>query len=331
MIPYRLLLVSDPIPESPAGIHCSNQMIGYALWTEFKKLPHVTFEHQRSDPKSTHEEWREGLLNQSRSDFTLVHSYAPGAIFNELDVLKRRSKYELMWISELPHGVFDYNFTFLPTRGVRGEQMPLPALRSALDESMVGVQKIKNSVLLDHHWSWSGDYAINRNPNLWCQRLYDWLEPMKDWIHVGQMESVNHEAASGVPIPDWVHRVPNAFYPEYLRSTAPYENFVMTHPGTYEHSTVDMLARGIRVLVPVPTVSHKHKDGWEIIQGGSTFAPLDTVSRFNLPLFSNREGFLTLLDTPFDGSSWGNQCTDAPQMAAQIDAHCQRVLNGRGR
>jgi len=325
--PYSLLLISENKPNSPSNIHSSNHMITWGLWTELSKLPHITLIYQKAYPDDDVDSWRARLATQ-QVDFTLVHSYTPGPIFDEMSTIRGNTKREVMWISEYTHPVFDYNFTFLPCGG-NSEQIPLPALRQVLADSMVGVEKIKGSVLLDHHWSWSGGYAIDGpNPNLWCQRLYEWLEPLKDWVAVGQMESVNHERISGVPIPDWVRRVPNAFYPEYLHSTAPYENFVMTHPGSYEHSIVDMAARGIRVFVPTPTVLHKHKDGWEVIYGGETFAPKDTIHRLNLSTFSSREELLTRLDTPFDGSKWGNRCTDIPEIATQIDSHCQKVLNG---
>ncbi len=327
MIPYRLLFISETNPPSPDAIHSSNQMITWGLWTELSKLPHVTLSYYKAEPDGDVVAWKAGLGGE-RVDFTLVHSYAPSSIFGEMSALRMKTNREVMWISELACSGFDYNFTFLPCHG-RGEQMPLPALRNVLAASMEGVEKFPNSVLLDHHWSWQNGYAISPNPNLWCARLYEWLEPLKNDIVIGQMESLNHERQSGVPIPDWVRRVPNAFYPEYLRTTAPYENFVMTHPGTYEHSTVDMAARGIRVLVPYPTITHRHADGWEVVGGGDTFAPKDTVNRLLLPTFSSREELFAQLNTPFDGSRWGKLCTDTPEGAAQVDSHCQKVLNGR--
>jgi len=323
MRPYRLLFVSETNPPTPNGIHSSNQMITWGIWSELAKLPHITPIYVKAEPDKDAAAWKAKLVEQ-RVDFTLVHSYAPSAIFNEIPALRTITDREVMWVSELPCDYFDYSFTFLPSSG---EQIPLPALCGVLRASMEGVEKLPKSVLLDHHWSWTGGYALNgSNPNLWCARLYEWLEPLKDSIVVGQMESLNHERISGIPIPSWVRRVPNAFYPEYLRTTAPFENFVMTHPGTYEHSTVDMAARGIRVLVPSPTVTHRHRDGWEVISGGHTFAPIDTVNRLGLPTFSSREQLLSLLNTPFDGSKWAGLCTDAPEIVARIDAHCQRRL-----
>lgn len=312
---YNLLIVTENKPNTSDGIHCSNQMIGWGLWEAFRDYPHVQLEYRNAN----------NLTDIPETDFTLVHSYTPGEVFHRLSDLRVKTRQQMMWISEMFCSSFDYCFTFLPQPGC--EQVPLPAPKDLLDASMVGVTKLKGSVLLDHHWSWTDGYTINGpNPNLWCARLYEWLESIKDWTVIGQMESPNHERISGVPIPSWVKRIPNSFYHEYLKATAPYENFIMTHPGSYEHSIVDMAARGIQVLVPTPTVTHKHRDGWEVVPGGTPFAPQDTIDRLKLPTFSTREQLLSLLDRSHDGDWRAYACTDMPEIARQIDAHCKRVL-----
>jgi hypothetical protein len=329
--PYHLWLISETKPESPDEIHSSNQMIAWGLLSGFSKLPHVILTHCRTQPRDydvTGTDWKAALDAQPPVDFTLVHSYTPAPIFEHMSLIRAKTSRQVMWMSELPYNIFDYSFTFLPCSG-NGEQIPLPALCDVLNASMAGVKKLPGSVLLDHAWGWTdGSKCDGEDPNLWCNRLYQWLAPHKDLRVVAQLERPAHEEMAGITIPNWVRRVPGAFYPDYLRATAPYENFVMTHPGSYEHSIIDMAARGIRVLVPSPTVNHMHRDGWAVVNAGRHFAPQDTITRLGLPIFRNREEFLSLLNTPFDGSGWGKLCTDLPQMAARIDAHCQQVLNG---
>ena len=129
----------------------------------------------------------------------------------------------------------------------------LPLLE-VLDNSLVGVEKLPGSVLFDHAWGWVEGYNnyVGSVPNLWLNRLYEWFQGYGGTV--AQMESLLNEERAKISVPDWVHKVPKAGYPEYLKLTAPYENFIVTHVGSYEHSIIDMAARGIRVLVPTPTV-----------------------------------------------------------------------------
>lgn len=334
MNPYRLWLISETKPESPDEIHSSNQMIAWGLLTGFAQLPHVAVTHSRTQPREQDvqgKEWEAEIEAAPDADFTLIHSYTPAPIFDKMPLIRQKTRGQILWMSECPYPHMDHCFTFLPFFG--SEQILFPALLPVMNESMVGVQRMPGSILLDHAWGWAEGhkYRGGPDPNLWCTRLYKWLEPWKDLIVVGQLERPEHERLAGITIPDWVRRVPGAFYPEYLRATAPYENFIMTHPGSYEHSIIDMVARGIRVLVPTPTVRHVHRDGWAIVQAGRPFAPLDTIARFQLPMFSSKSELLDTLNTPFNGSSWRELCTDMSAVAKQVDSYCQKVLNGSNR
>ena len=313
MKPYRLLLVLyERKPDTPAGIHCSNQMIGWGLWTEFSKMRHVTLGYQLAEPQNGDVAgWEAGLEAMPGQDFILIHSYTPGSIFNKMELLHKKAR-QVLWTSENSFAWMDRCFTYLPPEQCLHpsscEQVPLPCLKDVIEESRRGSPgKAHGSVLLDHA------YNVPDKGWLWCDRLYQWLEPLRGTRMIGQMESPGHEALAGVRIPDWVRRVPNSFYLDYLRDTAPYENYVMTHPGSYEHSIVDMVARGTRVLVPT--------------MQGRTFAPRDTVGRLGLPVFSNGEELLEQLDVPHDGRDEKlGLCTGMPEYAAQIDAWCQGAL-----
>lgn len=327
MVNYRLRLISHNKPDVPALIHSSNQMIGWGLWSEFSKLDHIILRYYKSELTNgvTPEEWKTGLSDMDEVDFTLIHSYTPGPIFAEMETVRAKTKHQVLWVSEQPFRGMDKCFTFLPFGGT--EQIPLPAPLNVLDTSLTGVQKLPGSVLLDHAWGWIPGYDNFEGdpPNLWLNRFYDWL---KDYDGaVGQMESPVNEKMSNIVIPDWVQKIPNSFYPEYLKLTAPFENFVMTHPGSYEHSIIDMAARGIRVLVPTPTMPHYHVDGWAIQRGGEPFAPLDTIDRLNLQTFSSKEDLLSILKTPVKGVD-GSKFTSMAKAVSIIDTHCQRVLNG---
>jgi hypothetical protein len=327
-VDYRLRLISERQPETPAQIHSSNQMVAWGLWSELSKFPHITLSHYKAELgwSDTYEEWLTGLREMPEADFTLIHSYTPSSILTELGTVRAKTRQHVLWMSEYSYPGVDRCFTFLPCPNA--EQVPLPALLNVLDNSLVGVEKYPGSVLLDHAWGWLPGYDnyVGSPPNLWLNRFYDWFQGYKGVV--GQLESVNNEERSKTVIPDWVKKIPNSFFTDYLKLTAHFENYVMTHPGTYEHSIIDMAARGIRVLVPTPTVPHYHKDGWAITRGGEPFAPPDTIERLNLQTFSSKEELLDILKTPAAAIVDRSKFTDAPALAMKIDTYCQKVLNG---
>ncbi len=317
MIPYRLLLVSCGKPNTPNGISTSNHMLAWGLWEEFSKLPHVSLVYQDSGAPLTNQDpsARQTPITfsvQNPVDFVLIHSYFGTPIFEKIPELRSLTRHKIINFIELalPPCLVDYNFVFLAKPEEiaehRAEQISFPCIKSLLDASLEGVVKQPGSVLLDHTWLQYG--GTNK---LWCDRLYQWLEPLKDSRMVGQMRRPNHDV--GHTFPDWLKAVPETNYPNYLNLTAPYENYVLTHPGTYEHSIVDMVARGIRVMVPVV--------------GGVPFAPRPIVDDMHLTTFSSQEEFLAKLAEPIDKSDWRrNLCTDMPDIVARIDSYCQNEM-----
>ena len=286
--PYQLLLISNDKADTPEGIFTCGQMLAWGLWREFSKLPHVTLTYQNAEVP---------LGVQPQVDFTLLHSYFASPIFNELPALRTLTRKHIINFMEIPHADVDYNFTYLPTGN---EQVLFPCVSELLNRNPMG-EKWSNSVLLDHSW---------RDGEVWNDRLYEWLEPLKDSCVIGQLRRPEHEKLAP---PEWVQSIPQLCYLEYLKQTAPYENFVLTHPGTYEHSIIDMMYRGIRVLIPM--------------QDGDTFVDPNTVNTLGLPTFSSRDELLAHLKNPQDGDWRMALCTDMPEIVRRIDAYCQKVLN----
>lgn len=286
--PYRLLLVSNDKPESPEGIFLCGQMMGWGLWTEFSKLSHVTLEYQNADAP----------LTPHKVDCTLLHAYFQSPIFKEYAALRRMTRRvaNLMEIDLMPQvAQVDKNFTYLPIFNTT--YIPFPCLKSLLDSSL---PKQPGSVLFDHSW---------RGPRCWLPRLYDWFAPLAATRKIGQLRREEHEEH---PVPGWIQSIPQSSYLDYLRATAPFETFVMTHPGTYEHSVVDMAYRGIRVLVPQA--------------GGTTFAPRDVVRSLNLETFSTQAELMSLLAKPAPPAPRPELFTDLSEVVHQIDAYFQEVL-----
>jgi hypothetical protein len=294
--PYTLTLFAPGIPTTPQGILMSAQMIAYGLSQEFSRLSHVTLQ-------CVDTEERAGDIR--RSDFVLIHDYFDSWVYERLSDIRQATQRQVMGIFEVAHesALIDYWFTFRPSGRVPSEQIAFPCNRSLLGRTL-SVPKISRSILLDHGWIEEG---VRMD---WCEHLYRWLTPLAPGRLVAQLRRADHE--TGDP-PPWVRSIREASYPSYLAETAPFETFLVTHPGSYEHSIIDMAARGSQVFVP----------SWE----GRPFCHPSIVEELALRTFSSKAELLQLLsDDPAPPRS-ASRFTDMPQVVARIDAYCQRVLS----
>ena len=288
--PYSLTLFSLRKPADPSGIRMSVQMIAYCLWEQFSNLPHVTLQYHESEDAAA----------IPAGDFALIHDYFASAIYQRLPEIRAKTGQKIMGIMEscFESPLIDRAFTFLPIPWGKCEQIQLPCPQALLDANYSS-QKMAGSVLLDHSWIEGG------TPTDLCAKLYSWLS----WSRIiAQLRRSGHESLEP---PSWVQSIPESNYPAYLEATKQYETFILTHPGSYEHSIIDMAARGIRVLVP--TVN------------GRPFCHPSIIEDLNLATFSTQSELLNLLDdlprpSPLD------RFTDMPAIAAKIDAYCQGVL-----
>jgi hypothetical protein len=298
---YSLLLISEAKPTDPDGITVPMQMFAWGLWEEFSRMEHVSLAYHGAESRE---------LPKRVFDFVLViHSDRHVWLFDDSAVLHAVAGRKIIWAMEVPAARWvDYNFTWLPLpSGYTGEQVPLPCPHEMLRNSMVGVRKLPGGILLDHSYANpAGTFAEqDRSNRLWQARLVEWLTPLCGTRRFAQLQRRD----CGGDTPDWIDRVPWCGYPEYLRLTAPYENFIMTHPGSYEHSVIDMAARGIKVLVPT--------------ENGVPFTPI--AGALGLRTFSTREELLSLLDYP-DHTDRASLCTDMSEVAARIDRYCRSCM-----
>src|SRR5262245_26112487 len=79
MIPYRLRLISFDKPETPAGIFESAQMLGWAVWSEFKNLQHVALSYQNSEVP---------VDRLTPVDFSLLHTYFDSPIYTNVEAVR---------------------------------------------------------------------------------------------------------------------------------------------------------------------------------------------------------------------------------------------------
>ena len=290
MLPYTLTLSTPNKPDRPDRIFCSTDMIGYGLWSEFLKLPNITPQYFSS----------EDTTNEiPESDFTVIHCCFDRPIFGRLPEIRAKTKHKIMLVMEFeyngPNGnLIDHSFTYIVRPNT--EQIPLPCYKLFLNESYA--PKVPKSILLDHQWSHTKEHEDM------CHLLYGWFESH-------QIAQLRRPVCEAIPVPDWVHSINITDYRNYLLQTAQYETFIVTHRGSYEHSIIDMAARGTCVLVPT-------KDG-------HTFCHPSIVEDLNLSTFSTKEELFALLEKPPLPKPI-TKFTDMPDIAAKIDAYCQTVL-----
>lgn len=150
-------------------------------------------------------------------------------------------------------------------------------------------------ILMDHGWVHKKDTELE-----WTFRISDWLEPLKGRYKIIRMVRFpEYEMPTMKPHEIAMPAVP---FIEYLKQTNHVESFVTTHLESYGFQVIDMVARGIRVASPVG------------------FLHNGLVSRFQLPLFRNREELLGIVDSPLEPrwSEMVGRCTDYSDVTRMI-------------
>jgi hypothetical protein len=301
MKPYSLLLVSWLKPDSLEGIRNSNQMLAYGLWSEFSRLSHVTLAYQDSEEPVD--------VAGPRCDVALLHCFLQRPIFHQIPQLRSRVSGALIGFSELPTPDCDIQFTFLDSGRSDAIHLPCPCLADLLREHTRS--KRPGTILLDHAW---GPYLKMRSSADWSSRIQEWLLRDDGPAAATGMVYQLDRAGQGGERHNSITPIPEASYRAYLQMTERMETFIVTHRGSYEHSVIDMAARGTRVLVPE--------------SDGAPFIPRELVARLGLETFKNRGDLENLLahPKPPDPQTVLRHCTDMPQVVSIIDRTIQGLL-----
>ncbi|MFA5767541.1 MAG: hypothetical protein WC919_06480 [Candidatus Paceibacterota bacterium] len=294
---YRLCLMSlkklGNINECRNSVH----MMTWGIWNEFAKLKHVELEFQ-----SIYEP-----LSVRCPDFVLFHACFGEHAFSRLAEIRKHVKYKTILFMELPLSTthVDYCFTYLPQATYQHcEEISLPCLSSVLDQH--STSKKPGNILLDHIWpSYCGT-----NKEL-SPRLYDWLEPYKNRFSISQLRRCGCAASENFP--KWIIPIEEKPYTDYLDATSYFETYILTHPGSYEHSVIDMAYRGTRVLVPVVD--------------GHPFIHKSTIERLNLSTFSTQFELTALLERPVRIADKRQSFSDMSKVVSSIDTYCQKELS----
>jgi|GEM_PF-6572502 len=208
--------------------HFSVEAFTDRLWSSFAELKHVELETYdiRNVPA-----WR-----SSRAEVCLVHCYAED--FRAHGAELARQFMVTSSFMEIPYNVM-IPFVFCRGAGISREILVSYPSLVDIDDS----PSLSDKILLDHWW------PGNKGPV--TDELYRHLELLGETFEVYQFERHCPEL-----IPSWVQRIETCPFDQYVQRTAGFRFFVMTHPGSYNGSVVDMAARRCWVLalrgVPLP-------------------------------------------------------------------------------
>lgn len=174
-------------------------------------------------------------------------------------------------------------------------------------------EKIPKTILLDDH-----------NPQIgfgkdMSEQIVNWLkEFVDDGYKIYQLTKKDD-----IPHSKIIEPIFKCNYKEYMEKTSQIETFILTHPGSYENSVIDMVARGIKVLVPIDQGTFKRYDKSE------GFVPKEIIQDFNLKTFKNKEELIGVIKKPFDNSNmkrYISMMTDMEEAVLTIDKVFQDII-----
>lgn len=230
MKPYTLGIFGHPVAS--LAVSCaSSQMLTWGLVDGFARLPHA---HALVFP------WSAQAIPECL-DVAVVHTYLenlPGLC----ERLRAARCGRIALFLEAGSTLVDRSFLYgygppSPTR----QHIRLPCPKEELHPQ----PKTPGTVLFDHMWPTPAALETWR-------RCRDAAAPLRDRLRFWQIERATEPREER---PEWVTPIPLAGFPTYLAATSDIETFVVTHQGSYNHSLIDMAARGTRIVCYADTVA----------------------------------------------------------------------------
>ena len=226
-------------PFHPKGLShawVSTSVNGHVLADAFECLNHVKVTMLGRD-----------VAKWPKMDVALVHHYLEPSnrIFMEARSLQGQRCPLLASYLEVTTKA-DVSFVFLPENvAVWGGH---PLYFPFDDKNLKNVPKDTNAYLLDHSWPeykderWQDEETVltvlrEVHPNA---KVCKFAFSRRDVA----APKVSHDDL----MPSWVDPIPPLPYLEYLDRTKQFGTFIVTHHGSFNHTIVDMAARGIRVI-----------------------------------------------------------------------------------
>jgi hypothetical protein len=172
-------------------------------------------------------------------DFLLIHNYFGQPVFDNLALLHSKYKF-IAVIMEMAHPenkYIDMNFTMLKARNKTDVETLFPIERTLFPR----IEKVKNSILLDHQWlPFKDDIHYD-----WNKLIYKELESLKDTYKIYQLARFKDEV-----IPSWINVIPVMPFTDYLKAINGFEYFIITAACSYNNTALDMMALNSTVICP---------------------------------------------------------------------------------
>ena len=305
MINYSLCLYSEfesSVEES------TNSLRRYStgLLKYFLKLNHVNLKIVEFDWKT--ESNPEKIFEKiPKCDFLLTALYTLN-VLNNYHLAKEKVNYKTSTFLE-NKSLWDYSFGNLKESSPEC-YIPYPCSKSLFKYK----EKIPKTILLDDH-----NQEIGFGKDMSAQ-IVNWLkEFVDDGYKIYQLTK-----KGDIPHSKIIKPMFKCNYKEYMEKTSQIETFILTHPGSYENSVIDMVARGVKVLVPIDQGTFKRYDKSE------GFVPKEIIQDFNLKTFKNKEELIGVIKKPFDNSNikrYISMMTDMEEVVSIIDKTFQEILN----
>ncbi len=275
---YRLLLVGQFVyPEATSAKFFSTELL-----RRFQALGRDVIPHDFDN------------TDFPDADVVLIHGYCGVPALLAFPAYKPRVKYSATFM-EVPLPIEADHYFFYDGRAHGRTDRSTMINAPVVQGYYRAAAKTPGSILLDH------DSKCPEAHYNWNQII--WAELAK---HRDQLPDIHQLARWGTPHPDFISLLPVLPHLEYLEQTAEFETFVCTHAGSYNHTVVDMAARGMRVIVP-RTIT--------------TFVPPSLVDLFDMVVCDDVESIVEECLLPARQPDWKmDRTTDLDEVVRMMDA-----------
>jgi len=302
---YSLALIGGK-SNTLANAESSREMLIAGLKYEFKQLKHIKLYHL---PITYQQTIHNNLFinNVPKVDFLLIRLYTSSSIIKNIEKIRNKIKYQICSFIEHPQEMMDFSFGYL-----RNNNPDCYIAFPYSKEFMINKSKTPKTILLDNNIGTRCDIS---------KKISRWLQPLiKENYKIYQLTKKETHKSFIKPA-DFIEPITMCNYKKYMNLTSQIETFIQTHPGSYEHSIIDMVGRGIKTLIPINQPEFR---------GIGTFIPSEIVKDLELPTFNTQKELLKLIKTPTNINLWNSKIkkmTEMKQVIQIIDNHFQNILN----
>lgn len=310
MINYSLCLYgkfSNSVEESLTSL----ERFSDSLLENFLKLKHVDLRVVDFDCSTQHN-LEKTFEKIPKSDFLLTSLYTKNVTSNG-HLAKEKVNYKACIFLENKMSSWDYSFGHL-----RENPSECHIAYPCSKRFFKYKEKKPKTILLDDH---NQEIGFGKDISV---EITDWLTELVDQGY----KLYQLTKKDDMPNSKIIEPIFKCNYKEYMEKTSEIESFIMTHPGSYEHSVVDMVARGIRVLVPIDQGIFKRCDKTE------GFVPIEIIKDFELGTFKNKEQLINLIKKPIDNSKTEkhiSMMTDMEEAVLTIDKVFQDIIRNNNK